>query len=198
MPVSNVPRNDPCPCGSGKRYKECHGSITAGAPAPAAGATHPVLLNNLGLALHEQGQTAEAEACYRKAIQQQPDLFEGSVNLADLLSRERRFAEAVDVYEQALARKPMIAGVWQNLGLCQHRMGALARAEASLRRAVELDPGDTGKLINLAAVLLAQQREAQAIPVIREALALRPDLSEAQSMLLYASQHICQWQHLDR
>jgi len=28
--VDNVPkvgRNDPCPCGSGKKYKQCHGKI---------------------------------------------------------------------------------------------------------------------------------------------------------------------------
>src|SRR5439155_9553125 len=106
--------------------------------------------------------------------------------------------KAVHSYADALNLRPTVAAVWQNLGLCQHRMGALAQAHASLRRAAELDPGDIGKLINLAAVLLAQQREAQAMPVIREALALRPDLSEAQSMLLYASQHTCQWQDLDR
>jgi preprotein translocase subunit SecA len=30
--VPKVGRNDPCPCGSGKKYKKCHGS--AAAPAP--------------------------------------------------------------------------------------------------------------------------------------------------------------------
>jgi protein O-GlcNAc transferase len=301
--VSDIRRNDPCPCGSGKRYKECHGRSDAGATltparaasgraaeadfhrtqartqlasgafaaavasarratvldatnadawvvlglgleaaepdaalaawekavalapanaeahfrmgdfhrrrrsyaaavasyraALAASANHPVLLNNLGLALQEQGQNDEAEACYRKAIQQQPGLFEGRANLGDLLSRGGRFADAVHEYEQALALKPMVAALWQNLGLCQHRMGALSQAQASLQRAVELDPGDTGKLVNLAAILLAQQREAEAIPVIRKALALRPDLSEAQSMLLYVNQHTCQWHDLD-
>ena len=29
-----VGRNDPCPCGSGKKYKKCHGSPTAGAATP--------------------------------------------------------------------------------------------------------------------------------------------------------------------
>ena len=24
-PYANVGRNDPCPCGSGKKYKKCHG-----------------------------------------------------------------------------------------------------------------------------------------------------------------------------
>jgi len=28
---ANTPRNAPCPCGSGKKYKHCHGSLSAGA-----------------------------------------------------------------------------------------------------------------------------------------------------------------------
>jgi predicted O-linked N-acetylglucosamine transferase (SPINDLY family) len=274
-PASNIRRNDPCPCGSGKRYKECHGKAAAGgsladaaaaawraialdandadawvllglalqaeepeaalaawekavalAPAnpeahfrlgdfhrrrgshaaavasyraaQAAGANHPVLLNNLGLALQERGQIDEAEACFRAAIRQQPAMVEANANLADLLSRQQRFADAVRAYEQALALRPTVAALWQNLGLCQHRMGALGQAQASLQRAAELDPGDSRLLVNLAAVLLAQQRETEALPFLRKALASRPDLSEAQSMLLYVSQHTCQWQDLDR
>jgi preprotein translocase subunit SecA len=30
---ANTPRNAPCPCGSGKRYKNCHGDVTAVARA---------------------------------------------------------------------------------------------------------------------------------------------------------------------
>jgi len=26
-PTGKVPRNAPCPCGSGKKYKHCHGKI---------------------------------------------------------------------------------------------------------------------------------------------------------------------------
>jgi preprotein translocase subunit SecA len=26
LPATRVGRNDPCPCGSGKKYKKCHGS----------------------------------------------------------------------------------------------------------------------------------------------------------------------------
>ncbi len=28
QPIAHVGRNDPCPCGSGKRYKECHGRLS--------------------------------------------------------------------------------------------------------------------------------------------------------------------------
>ena len=27
---TNVGRNDPCPCGSGKKYKKCHGPLDEG------------------------------------------------------------------------------------------------------------------------------------------------------------------------
>ena len=27
-PMQKVGRNDPCPCGSGKKYKNCHGKLT--------------------------------------------------------------------------------------------------------------------------------------------------------------------------
>ena len=29
----NTPRNSPCPCGSGKRYKSCHGDVSSVARA---------------------------------------------------------------------------------------------------------------------------------------------------------------------
>jgi preprotein translocase subunit SecA len=32
-----VGRNDPCPCGSGKKYKQCHGQSQSNAPSPAPG-----------------------------------------------------------------------------------------------------------------------------------------------------------------
>ena len=166
--------------------------------ALAAGANNAVLSNNLALALQARGATDEAETFFRKAIQQQPGLVEASANLGDLLSRQQRFAEAVGAYEQALALRPSAAALWQNLGLCQHRMGALLQAQASMLRAAELDSGNTRILIDLAAVLLAQQKEAEALPVIRKALALQPQLAEAQSMLLYASQQTCQWADFDR
>ena len=29
-PPKKIGRNDPCPCGSGKKYKNCHGNISLG------------------------------------------------------------------------------------------------------------------------------------------------------------------------
>jgi hypothetical protein len=37
-PTPTVPRNEPCPCGSGKKYKHCCGRTAAGAGPAAPGA----------------------------------------------------------------------------------------------------------------------------------------------------------------
>ncbi len=36
-----IGRNDPCPCGSGKKYKKCHGAPGAGAPPSASSGSRP-------------------------------------------------------------------------------------------------------------------------------------------------------------
>ncbi|MBS0321572.1 MAG: SEC-C domain-containing protein [Proteobacteria bacterium] len=87
-------RNDPCPCGSGKRYKQCHGvagapplpGASAAPPAPAAAAPAtattpapawaprggPSRLHLDAVAAHRAGALAQAEALYRKALAADP------------------------------------------------------------------------------------------------------------------------------
>ena len=50
---AGIGRNDPCPCGSARRYKQCHGAV--GAP-PAS----PEALISSALAAHRQGDLGRA------------------------------------------------------------------------------------------------------------------------------------------
>ena len=79
MPVTQISRNQPCPCGSGKRYKHCCGVESATA-TPAAAATSPPVGEQLhapvipamrpdlptlmqrALGCQKQGRLADAEA----------------------------------------------------------------------------------------------------------------------------------------
>jgi tetratricopeptide (TPR) repeat protein len=67
--------------------------------------------NNLGLALVHMGQVEEAEVSYREAITRKPRLISPYVNLAVLLLKEERFAEAIEVFERArqLNDRPRLA-----------------------------------------------------------------------------------------
>ena len=61
--TSPVARNAPCPCGSGRRYKACHGRADDGTAAKMAHA----------LALQSRGGHAEAARLYREVLDTHPD-----------------------------------------------------------------------------------------------------------------------------
>jgi tetratricopeptide (TPR) repeat protein len=63
-------RNDPCPCGSGKRYKQCHGVAPAAAStASSTSQTTDVLaVMYRALAAQQAGRLAEARALYDQAL----------------------------------------------------------------------------------------------------------------------------------
>jgi len=181
-----------------RRRRDFAAAIVCYRTAVALGLEHPVVLNNLGLALQEQEAFVEAEQCYRAALREQPTLVEANANLGDLFYRQHRFAEAIPCYAQALAINANVAQLWANLGVCQHRIGALSSAQTSFERALALAPREPAVLINMASLLLAQQRYPEAVAHIHQALALQPGLAEAKNMLLYANQQTCQWEGLQQ
>lgn len=65
-------RNDPCPCGSGKRYKQCHGAISAEQVTPNANSQAPLGAGRdlalAGLSAHRAGDLETAERRYRESL----------------------------------------------------------------------------------------------------------------------------------
>ena len=64
-------RNDPCPCASGKRYKDCHGKLGAAPATLALLAVDEVLAD--ALQHHEQGDVQYAVERYARILQQDPE-----------------------------------------------------------------------------------------------------------------------------
>ena len=69
------------------------------------------------------------------------------------------------------------------MGLVQRDLGQLAAAAASLRRAIELEPGFVEAHCNLGNVLLPQGATREAEACYRKALALRPGDAESHQNL---------------
>src|SRR5262249_46326166 len=65
-------RNDPCPCGSGKRFKHCHGAAVPNEAAVAA-PSGPIQRLEQAVALHQRGDSEAALPIYREVLAQQPD-----------------------------------------------------------------------------------------------------------------------------
>jgi hypothetical protein len=68
MPDNNIRRNNSCPCGSGRRYKDCHGALRP------AGSESLSEIARAGLA---QGRIEEAARDARAAIERDATDAEG-------------------------------------------------------------------------------------------------------------------------
>ena len=135
-------RNAPCPCGSGKRYKDCHGAIAEDASALTARAN----------AQMRAREFAAAEANLRAAERLAPADPGVAANLATLYLRWRREADAEAALARALALAPeepyvlsLLAHVrqrccaWAGLDELHRRIGALLDADDG-RAQSEADP----------------------------------------------------------
>ncbi len=138
-----IARNAPCPCGSGKRFKDCHGTTRS---APATPATPDSLLRD--------AQVAFAATRYNDAL----ELLRRATDLdgarADLLRERARVestlgdANAAATCRKALDREPADIRAWTLLGEIL-RSSAPDEAERAWRRALELGPRDAEALFHL-------------------------------------------------
>ena len=181
-----VGRNDPCPCGSGKRYKHCHGaagaSPLAATPAPPAGppaATPPDALVARALAAHQRGDLDAAERDYRAALAAAPRHPHALHFLGVILYQRDRAADALPLLEQAVALVPHEPEFHNNLGLALAAADRTADAVAAYRRALDLKPDHAVAWNNLGLALQAANRLAEAIDAFRASLRHAPGFAQA-------------------
>ena len=183
-----IRRNDPCPCGSGRRYKECHGSL--GEAAPGAD-----LLLARALAAHQQGRVQEAERTYRELLEKEPanaiamhylgmstwqrgdpaaaePLLRKSIellgtvpdfhnNLGLLLRDTRRTDEAIGCFRKALEVDPKWFQAYNNLGLALEDAGRFDDAVEAYREAIARDSRFPAARQNMARLLMTVGRFAE-------------------------------------
>ncbi len=178
-----VGRNDPCPCGSGQRYKQCHGALGAGRPsAVAATPSRPPDADSLvrsALAAHQRGELDRAEGGYRGALAVTPAHPLALHYLGVVLYQRGRLAEAMPLLERAAAAVPGEPEFQNNLGLALAAADRNGEAVAAYRRALVLKPDHAIASNNLGLALQASNRLPEAIAAYRQALAVAPDFAQA-------------------
>jgi predicted negative regulator of RcsB-dependent stress response len=105
-----------------------------------------------------------------------PRTQEESLRAAVSLESEGKYAEAAAQYRGMLDHGKGTPLVWTNLGNAQVQLGQKEDAEASFRKALELEPGFRDALNNLAWLLFQQKRYDEAESLARKAVAQKgPD-----------------------
>ncbi len=95
---------------------------------------------NLGNALREKGQLDEAIACYKRAIELDPEFASAHSGLGLALLGKGQLDEAIACYKKAIELDPKLAAAHANLGWALSSKGKLGEAIACFKKAIELDP----------------------------------------------------------
>jgi tetratricopeptide (TPR) repeat protein len=206
-------RNDPCACGSGKRFKSCCGRLTEVAGQEVAGQELEklvALLNAgrfgeleerarallaarpkvgfvwqlLGTALGGQGK--DALPALEAAVRCLPEDPVAHLNLGNALGRRGRLEEAAASYGRALGLQPGFAEAHNNLGDLKLELARFGEAAASCRRAIEIRPDYAEAHLNLGKALLRLGDADGSLESCRRAIGLRPNFAEAHNSLANA------------
>jgi tetratricopeptide (TPR) repeat protein/2-polyprenyl-3-methyl-5-hydroxy-6-metoxy-1,4-benzoquinol methylase len=111
-------------------------------------------------------RTAEAVESYRRALIIIPDYAEVHFNLGSLAMAQGRHGEAVQSLLRALEIKPEFAQARHALRIELRKLEDLNVAEASYRRVLAIEPESEEILHELAMVLLAQGKPADALELL--------------------------------
>jgi tetratricopeptide (TPR) repeat protein len=169
-------RNDPCPCGSGRRYKECHGSLAS----PGAGID---ALIQRSLASHRQGRIDEAERGYREVQSQDPGNAIATHYLGMVAWQRADLATAESMMRESIRANAAIADFHNNLGLLLRDTRRIDEAVACFAKTLEVDPGWYEAHNNLGLALEAGGRWDEAVAAYREAIAAQPAFAAAHQNL---------------
>jgi Flp pilus assembly protein TadD len=149
--MSKVGRNDPCPCGSGKKHKHC----CLGRPSSAGPPDDPVALYALGMRALRAGRAKAASDLLQRAIDLNGSVAAYHLALARSLSALRRYPEAIAAFERVLALAPPEPSVHFGAGLACAQAGQPDEAALHFEKALALDPGFAPAHYNLGVVQMS-------------------------------------------
>jgi Flp pilus assembly protein TadD len=174
-----VSRNAPCPCGSGLRYKECHGKLAGAAPRVDD-------LVARALDWHRQARIDEAERLYRQVLASQPGHAVATHFLGMAAWQRGDVATAEALMRESIARDAGVPDFHNNLGLLLRDTQRTDEALACFAKTLEVDPGWLEAYNNRALTLEARGDWDGAIDSYRRAIGREPRFAAAQQNLARA------------
>lgn len=175
-----VGRNDPCPCGSGRKYKRCHGAEAT--PVRAAASTSPIAGRaalaswfRLAVEAFERDDDRAAADHAQRILEADPDNVD-AINLLGIIAcRVGRYGVSNELLNRAIALRPNEAQFVMNLGNALREEGRLEAAIDAFGRALRLDPRLSDVHFNLGMAYAELGRHPEAIAAFERFLGPRPD-----------------------
>jgi tetratricopeptide (TPR) repeat protein len=174
-------RNDPCPCGSGKRYKECHGKLqaTTAAVVPDAGIDISAVIAD-ALQRHERGDIAGAVERYGRILQQEPEQPD-ALHFAGLAQYQvGRPSTGLELMWRSVRLVDNEPEFFSNISAAAWTAGRYDDGRWAAERALALNPEHIGALNNLGFNLRSLNDIDASLAAFDRALALAPGFDYAR------------------
>lgn len=141
------------------------------------------------ISLAMQGHLRDAETALRKLGARCPNEALIWFNLGNVMRDQKRFAEAIDSYRQALVRDARLVDARNNLAGILHALERFDEAEREFRACIDLAPDYLAARLNLASVMIDLGRCGEAEALCRDVIERAPGAVEASAMLGAALGH---------
>jgi eukaryotic-like serine/threonine-protein kinase len=127
-----------------------------------------------GAVLDRQGRFDDAVAAYERALRLDPNNYFAWYGKSESLRNARHYSRAHASLEEAIRRFPQEATLVAELGVLHYEEGDLTAAEQAFRRSIKLQPDSVTAYANLNGILVAQNRNDEALRVLQQGLQVRP------------------------
>ncbi|KPK49726.1 MAG: hypothetical protein AMS22_13290 [Thiotrichales bacterium SG8_50] len=205
-------RNDPCPCGSGKKYKKCHGITSIAATVPGGqekfetayklfegeqfSEALPICLSIIqnnpksadalqlaGIIESQIGRLEEAHTHLALAAKIEPKNPWIHNNLAHVDCRLGKFSDAIRHGKMAVKLDSRMPDAWNNLGNALREAGDFDESLAAYDRALSLFGKHPEVLCNIAMAMEGLNRNNEAEETYRKVIAIDPGAPRAFNQL---------------
>ena len=158
------------------------------APAPAKRPGDALRWNTLGVAMMNQGKSAEAQKNFEQALEVDPNLAQARMNLGISLLAQQKLEQARAALEEASNKLPEDPFAWYNLGLAYKDSAQPEKAIAAFQRVEKIAPDEPDAFYFEGFLYSQLQKYDEAIAAFRKALELAPYHASAQFGLARALQ----------
>ena len=185
-PGAKVKRNDPCPCGSGTKFKSCcmgkAGAAELAAPPPGAAAGYRELMAE-AKANHQAGQLAKAADLYRQVLRRNPSEHVALAYMGQLMGQIGDTESGIRFLRQAIKIDGSRARYHANLAAQLFWTGDAEAALKAGQRALELDPTDALSHLTVGGCCERMNRLDEAAAALEKAIEIDETMTEAHIIL---------------
>jgi tetratricopeptide (TPR) repeat protein len=137
-----------------------------------------------------RGLAGKSRNAFEHLIKVAPDSWQAAIFLGDVARQHGDLVSAIAYYKRAAGEQPTNPAPLLGLGTAYWEMGDFEQASSYLHRTLELNPDAKQALFELANIAVRRHQERDAIPLLKQYLAVQPDALAAHADLGRAYSHL--------